>query len=94
MPEGQAGSRQMGIHSDAMLPGLKKLVSVIHDQGGAVAVHLSMPVKKGSARKSVLPSGAFRPHRSRRYPFFSNGRQGYRPHSAGLWRDVFPETTF
>ena len=39
--EGQAGPRQMGIYSDRMMDGLKELASVVHDNGGAVAVQLA-----------------------------------------------------
>jgi 2,4-dienoyl-CoA reductase-like NADH-dependent reductase (Old Yellow Enzyme family) len=39
--QGQAGPRQMGIHSDEMTDGLKQLAAVIHENGGRVAVQLA-----------------------------------------------------
>lgn len=45
--EGQAGPRQMGIYSDAMVDGLKQLTSVVHDNGGAIAVQLAHAGQRG-----------------------------------------------
>ena len=39
--EGQAGLRQMGAYSDAMIDGLKRVSSVIHENGGVVAIQLA-----------------------------------------------------
>ncbi len=44
---GQAGPRQLGIHSEAMVQGLKRFTSVIHDHGGVVAVQLAHAGKRG-----------------------------------------------
>ena len=33
-PEGKAGSRQLGIHNDLMVDGLKALTESVHNQGG------------------------------------------------------------
>ena len=39
-PEGQAGPGQLGAHCDAMIPSLKKLTSVVHENGGRIAAQL------------------------------------------------------
>lgn len=39
--QGQAGPRQMGIYSDAMIDGLKRIASVVHENGGVIAVQLA-----------------------------------------------------
>ncbi len=39
--EGQAGPRQMGIYSDAMLDGLRQITSVVHENGGVIVVQLA-----------------------------------------------------
>ncbi len=39
--EGQAGPRQMGIYSDAMIDGLKRITSIVHQNGGVIAVQLA-----------------------------------------------------
>ena len=40
-PEGQAGPWQIGVHSDAMLPGLGDLAAAVHRSGGKVALQLA-----------------------------------------------------
>jgi 2,4-dienoyl-CoA reductase-like NADH-dependent reductase (Old Yellow Enzyme family) len=40
-PEGKAGSRQLGIHNDLMVDGLKALTESVHNQGGKIAVQLA-----------------------------------------------------
>ena len=55
--EGQAGPRQMGIYSDAMIAGLKQLVSVVHKNGGRVAVQLAHAGKRGIGKGDVAPLG-------------------------------------
>ena len=40
-PTGKAGSRQTGIFSDKLIPGLKELVSVIHDEQGKIVFQLA-----------------------------------------------------
>lgn len=39
--EGQAGLRQMGVYSDAMIDGLQRLSKVVHENGGVVALQLA-----------------------------------------------------
>ncbi len=45
--EGQAGPRQLGIYSDAMIDGLKRLTSAVHQNGSVVAVQLAHAGQKG-----------------------------------------------
>lgn len=40
-PEGQAGPRQMGIHDDTMLPGLRSMCEAVHAEGGVIACQLA-----------------------------------------------------
>ncbi|SMC72207.1 2,4-dienoyl-CoA reductase [Desulfocicer vacuolatum DSM 3385] len=53
--EGQAGPRQMGIYSDDMMDSLKKVASVIHDNGGVVAVQLAHAGKNGIGKEAHAP---------------------------------------
>lgn len=39
--EGQAGPRQMGIYSDEMIDGLQRVTSIVHNNGGVIAVQLA-----------------------------------------------------
>ena len=55
--EGQAGPRQMGIHSDAMIDGLKRVASTVHEQGGLVAVQLAHAGKNGIGKDEYAPLG-------------------------------------
>ena len=45
--EGQAGPRQLGIYSDAMIDGLKRLTSAVHQNGSLVAVQLAHAGQRG-----------------------------------------------
>jgi len=40
-PHGRAGKYQMGIHSDEMVPGLKRLVHAVHEGGSKIFLQLS-----------------------------------------------------
>ncbi len=40
-PAGQASSHQYGIHDDAMIPGLRRLVEAVHQGGAKIAVQIS-----------------------------------------------------
>lgn len=39
--EGQAGPWQMGVHSEAMLPGLSRMTEAVHRAGGKIALQLA-----------------------------------------------------
>lgn len=55
--EGQAGPRQMGIYSDAMINGLKQVSSVVHDNGSVVAVQLAHAGIRGIGKDLYAPLG-------------------------------------
>lgn len=55
--EGQAGPRQMGIYSDAMIDGLKRITSVVHENGGVIAVQLAHAGQKGIAKDEYAAVG-------------------------------------
>lgn len=38
---GQAGLNQLGIHDDAMIPGLKTMTQAVHDAGGAIMMQIA-----------------------------------------------------
>jgi len=40
-PNGRAGKFQTGIHTDEMIPGLKRLVDAVHEEGGKIFLQLS-----------------------------------------------------
>jgi 2,4-dienoyl-CoA reductase-like NADH-dependent reductase (Old Yellow Enzyme family) len=40
-PEGRARPRQLGIHKDAMIPGLREMTEAVHGKGGRIAVQLA-----------------------------------------------------
>jgi len=55
--EGQAGPRQMGIFSDALIDGLKRLTSTVHENGGVIAVQLAHAGKRGIGKGEYGPLG-------------------------------------
>lgn len=55
--EGQAGPRQMGIYSNAMIDSLKRVTSVVHEHGGLVAVQLAHAGKYGIGKDEYAPIG-------------------------------------
>jgi 2,4-dienoyl-CoA reductase-like NADH-dependent reductase (Old Yellow Enzyme family) len=55
--EGQAGARQMGIFSDALIDGLKRLTSTVHENGGVVAAQLAHAGKRGMGIGEYAPLG-------------------------------------
>lgn len=54
---GQAGPRQMGIHSDAMIESLKQVASTVHEYGGRVAMQLAHAGKNGIGKDENAPLG-------------------------------------
>ena len=40
-PEGRARPRQLGIHTDAMIPGLRNMTEAVHEKGGRIVVQLA-----------------------------------------------------
>jgi len=55
--EGQAGPRQMGIYSDAMIDGLKRVTSVIHENGGVIAIQLAHAGIRGIGKNEYAALG-------------------------------------
>lgn len=55
--EGQAGPRQMGIYSDAMVDSLKQVALAVHENGGVVAVQLAHAGNKGIGKNEWAPLG-------------------------------------
>ncbi|MEW6531205.1 MAG: NADH:flavin oxidoreductase [Thermodesulfobacteriota bacterium] len=61
---GKAASYQTGIHSDEMIPGLRKIVDTVHEREGKIVFQLShagrQTTKKTIGRRPIAPSGSFR----------------------------------
>ncbi|MBV5316285.1 MAG: NADH:flavin oxidoreductase [Desulfobulbaceae bacterium] len=55
--EGQAGPRQMGIYADAMIDGLQRVASVIHENGGVVAIQLAHAGIRGIGENEYAARG-------------------------------------
>jgi 2,4-dienoyl-CoA reductase-like NADH-dependent reductase (Old Yellow Enzyme family) len=55
--EGQAGVRQMGVYSDAMIDGLKRISSVVHENGGVVAIQLAHAGNRGIGQNDYAALG-------------------------------------
>jgi len=55
--EGQAGVRQMGVFSDAMIDGLKRISSVVHENGGIVAIQLAHAGNRGKGKNEYAALG-------------------------------------
>ncbi|MBU0970210.1 MAG: NADH:flavin oxidoreductase [Proteobacteria bacterium] len=57
MLEGQAGPRQLGIYSDAMMDSLTSVASAVRENGGAVAVQLAHAGQRGIGKGAHAPLG-------------------------------------
>lgn len=55
--EGQAGPRQLGIYSDAMLDSLKQVSHAVHENGGMVAAQLAHAGMRGIGKDAFAPIG-------------------------------------
>jgi 2,4-dienoyl-CoA reductase-like NADH-dependent reductase (Old Yellow Enzyme family) len=57
---GRGYQHQVGIHNDAMIPGLKKLVDAVHNEGGKIFFQIGhsgrQTTKKMCGQKPVAPS--------------------------------------
>lgn len=51
-PEGKGFLNELGIHTDAVIPGLKKLAAVAHDQGSKIGIQLYHAGRQGSSKVS------------------------------------------
>ena len=59
--EGRAGSRQLGVHDDSMIPGLRNLTAAVHEAGGTMALqiaHAGLWASPGSAPGAEAGVGA------------------------------------
>lgn len=52
--EGKAGPRQMGIHDDAYLPGLRKMVEAVHARNGRIVAQLAHAGRRANTEESGL----------------------------------------
>ena len=55
--EGQAGLRQMGAYSDSMIAGLQQVSSVVHENGGVVAIQLAHAGIRGIGKNEYAALG-------------------------------------
>lgn len=54
---GQAGPRQIGIYSDAMIDGLQRMTSVVHQNGGVIGVQLAHAGQRGIGKDEYAALG-------------------------------------
>jgi 2,4-dienoyl-CoA reductase-like NADH-dependent reductase (Old Yellow Enzyme family) len=63
-PEGQAGPRQIGAHTDAMLPGLKRMAAVAHEHGAKMVLQLAhagyLAIESLTGKKPLAVSASVR----------------------------------
>jgi 2,4-dienoyl-CoA reductase-like NADH-dependent reductase (Old Yellow Enzyme family) len=52
--EGQAGAWQLGVYSDALIPGLTEMASAVHDGGGKIAMQLAHAGSRAASHLSGL----------------------------------------
>ncbi|WP_461208942.1 NADH:flavin oxidoreductase [Desulfocurvus sp. DL9XJH121] len=61
-PEGQGSPRQLGIHDDAMIPGLKRMTGRTHEAGGLICCQLAhggmRALEKVTGLRPLGPSGS------------------------------------
>lgn len=55
--EGQAGPRQTGFYSDALMENVKRMTSAVHENGGLVAAQLAHAGKRGIGKDAYAPRG-------------------------------------
>ena len=67
-PLGRAQKRQAGIHCDAMIPGLTRLASAVHDQGAKIAFEISHAGRQ--TEKHLIGQNPLGPSRIRRDPSY------------------------
>jgi 2,4-dienoyl-CoA reductase-like NADH-dependent reductase (Old Yellow Enzyme family) len=54
--EGRAGPWQMGVHSDALLPGLTRMATAVHDAGGKIVMQIAHAGSRASMQLTGLQS--------------------------------------
>lgn len=67
-PLGRAQKKQAGIHSDAMIPGLKKLADAVHAEGAKIAFEISHAGRQ--TERHLIGRNPMGPSRIRRDPSF------------------------
>lgn len=55
-PEGQAGRRQLGAYSEALVPGLAAMAEAVHREGGLIALQLAHAGDQANTGLSGLPA--------------------------------------
>ena len=63
-PEGQAGPGQIGVHTDAMVPGLKRMAAAAHEHGAKMVLQLAhagyLAIESLTGKKPLAVSAAVR----------------------------------
>jgi len=67
-PLGRARKFQTGIHNDEMIPGLKKMTSAVHNEGGRIALELSHAGRQ--TMKDIIGHAPLAPSRTKRDPIY------------------------
>jgi 2,4-dienoyl-CoA reductase-like NADH-dependent reductase (Old Yellow Enzyme family) len=71
-PQGKASEKQLGIYSDELVPGLTKLVNIIHEKDTPVAIQLNhgggISSSDITGSQPVAPSPVKHPHRGMEQP--------------------------
>jgi 2,4-dienoyl-CoA reductase-like NADH-dependent reductase (Old Yellow Enzyme family) len=71
-PHGRAGPNQLGIYSDDLIPGLTRLVDVVHDNGTPIAIQLNhgggTSRSEVTGSQPVAPSPVMHPNRGEDVP--------------------------
>lgn len=58
-PEGQAGVRQLGIHTDDLVEGLRRMVDAVHQHGGTIVAQLAHAGLFADTKLTGQPAWAF-----------------------------------
>ena len=67
-PQGRAANRQIGICSDTMIPGLKRIVDAVHKAGGKIIFQIAHAGRQ--TRRNSVPGRPLAPSKGRRDPVF------------------------
>lgn len=77
-PAGRAMPKQAGIHTEEMIPGLKRLVEAVHQQGGKIALQLAHGGLQTS--KAIIGQAPLAPSGGLRNPMtFEKGKEMSQP---------------
>jgi 2,4-dienoyl-CoA reductase-like NADH-dependent reductase (Old Yellow Enzyme family) len=71
-PQGRLGTNQLGVYTDELIPGLTRLVEVVHENGAAIAIQLNhgggLSSSEVTGSQPVAPSSVMYPHRGVEVP--------------------------